>query len=72
MSAGRSCRLRALARRWRLQKLGIAARSATVSAVAVMIALTLAGAILDVALYRYLLAGVDDATQAEFAALPSR
>jgi signal transduction histidine kinase len=62
MSAGRSCRLRALARRWRLQKLGIAARSATVSAVAVLIALTLAGAILDVALYRYLLAGVDDAT----------
>jgi signal transduction histidine kinase len=54
---------RSLTRRtWRLQKLGIAARSATVSAVAVLIALTLAGAILDIALYRYLLAGVDDAT----------
>jgi signal transduction histidine kinase len=62
MSAGRSLRHSALAHRWRLQKLGIAARSATVSAVAVLIALTLAGSVLDVALYRYLLAGVDDAT----------
>jgi signal transduction histidine kinase len=58
MSAERSLTRRA----WRLQRLGIAARSATVSAVAVLIALTLAGAILDIALYRYLLAGVDDAT----------
>jgi signal transduction histidine kinase len=62
MSAGRSSRYSALAHRRRLQKLGIAARSATVSAVAVLIALALAGAILDIALYRYLLAGVDDAT----------
>jgi signal transduction histidine kinase len=62
MSAIRSFRRRALAHRWRLQKLGIAARSATVSAAAVLIALALAGAILDIALYRYLLAGVDDAT----------
>jgi signal transduction histidine kinase len=62
MSAGGSFRHSALAHRWRLQKLGIAARSATVAAVAVLIALALAGAILDIALYRYLLAGVDDAT----------
>jgi signal transduction histidine kinase len=62
MSAGRPFRHSALAHRWRLQKLGIAARSATVSAVAVLIALALAGAVLDIALYRYLLAGVDDAT----------
>jgi len=61
MSAG-SFRRGALARRGRLQQLSISARSATVSAVAVLVALVLAGSVLDVALYRYLLAGVDDAT----------
>jgi signal transduction histidine kinase len=61
MSPG-SFRRGALARRGRLQQLSISARSATVSAVAVLVALVLAGTVLDVALYRYLLAGVDDAT----------
>lgn len=42
--------------------LGISARSATVAAVAVLVALTLAGAVLDVVLYRFMLAGVDEAT----------
>jgi signal transduction histidine kinase len=45
-----------------MKRLGIPARSATVSAVAVLVALTLAGSVLDLVLYRYLLAGVDDAT----------
>ena len=62
VSARRSCRGRALARRWRLKQLSISARSATVSAVVVLVALALAGSVLDVALYRYLLAGVDDAS----------
>jgi signal transduction histidine kinase len=62
VSANRSFRRRAFARRGRLTKLGISARSATVSAIAVLVALTLAGSVLDIALYRYLLAGVDDAT----------
>jgi signal transduction histidine kinase len=44
--------------------LGIAARSAAVSAVVVFVAFALAGAGLDVVLYRTLLAGVDDATAA--------
>jgi signal transduction histidine kinase len=52
----------ALMRLRRRAGLGISARSATVSAVAVLVALTLAGAVLDVALYRFMLAGVDDAT----------
>jgi signal transduction histidine kinase len=42
--------------------LSISARSATVSAIAVLVAFALAGAILDVVLYRFMLAGVDDAT----------
>lgn len=42
--------------------LGISARSATVAAIAVLVAFALAGAILDVVLYRFMLAGVDDAT----------
>jgi signal transduction histidine kinase len=45
-----------------MKRLGIPARSATVSAIAVLVALTLAGFVLDLVLYRYLLAGVDDAT----------
>lgn len=45
--------------------LGISARSAAVSAVAVLIALTFAGAVFDAILYRTLLAGVDDATAAK-------
>jgi signal transduction histidine kinase len=48
---------------WR-PNLGIAARSAAVSAVVVFVAFALAGAGLDVVLYRTLLAGVDDATAA--------
>jgi signal transduction histidine kinase len=43
---------------------GISARSALVSAIVVLVALTFAGAVLDVILYRSLLAGVDDATAA--------
>jgi signal transduction histidine kinase len=58
----RSFQGRVLAHRQRLKQLSISARSATVSAVVVLVALALAGAVLDVALYRYLLAGVDDAT----------
>jgi signal transduction histidine kinase len=46
----------------RLEGLGISARSATVAAIAVLVAFALAGAILDVVLYRFMLAGVDDAT----------
>jgi signal transduction histidine kinase len=45
-----------------LPSFGIAARSAAVSAVVVLIALTVAGAAFDVILYRSLLSGVDDAT----------
>ena len=60
--AMRSFRRRVSARRGWLKQLSISARSATVSAVAVLVALALAGSVLDVALYRYLLAGVDDAT----------
>ncbi|BBZ45116.1 two-component sensor histidine kinase [Mycobacterium parmense] len=41
--------------------LGISARSAAVSAIVVLLALTAAGAALDAILYRSLLAGVDDA-----------
>src|SRR3954468_13908361 len=48
---------------WR-PNLGIAARSAAVSAGVVFVAFALAGAGLDVVLYRTLLAGVDDATAA--------
>ncbi|BDE14928.1 two-component sensor histidine kinase [Mycobacterium sp. 20KCMC460] len=43
-------------------KLGIAARSAAVSGLAVLFAFAIAGATLDVVLYRSLIAGVDDAT----------
>ena len=46
----------------RLKGLGISARSATVAAIAVLVAFALAGAILDVVLYRFMMAGVDDAT----------
>jgi signal transduction histidine kinase len=59
---GESFRRGAQAHRWPLQKLSISARSATVSALAVLVALALAGSVLNIALYRYLLAGVDDAT----------
>ncbi|SPM41985.1 histidine kinase [Mycobacterium numidiamassiliense] len=45
-------------------RLGISARSAAVSAIVVLCALTIAGAGLDMILYRSLLAGVDDATAA--------
>ncbi|MCV7091725.1 HAMP domain-containing protein [Mycobacterium interjectum] len=43
------------------RSLGISARSAAVSAIVVLLALTLAGAGLDALLYRTLLGGVDDA-----------
>ncbi|MDT5166247.1 MAG: hypothetical protein QOC88_3141, partial [Mycobacterium sp.] len=46
----------------RLKGLGISARSATVAAIAVLVAFALAGAILDVVLYHFMMAGVDDAT----------
>lgn len=61
VAAGRSFRRRAFGHLGRLKQLSISARSATVSALAVLVALALAGSVLDVALYRYLLAGVDDA-----------
>ena len=51
-----------LARLMRLPNLGISARSAAVSAMVVLVALTFAGAGLDLILSRSLLAGVDDAT----------
>src|SRR6201996_8272900 len=51
-----------LARLLRLPSLGISARSAAISAVVVLVILTLAGAGFDLILYRSLLAGVDDAT----------
>jgi signal transduction histidine kinase len=60
--AVRSFRRSALARLGRLKKLGISARSAAVSAIVVSVALALAGSVLGVVLYRFLLAGVDDAT----------
>jgi signal transduction histidine kinase len=44
--------------------LGVSARSAAVSAIVVLVALTLAAAALDGLLYRTLVAGVDDATAA--------
>ena len=44
---------------WRLAQLGISARSAAVSALVVLCALSVAGAGLDAVLYRKLLAGVD-------------
>jgi signal transduction histidine kinase len=53
-----------LMRAVRRPNLGIAARSAAVSAVVVFVTFALAGAGLDVVLYRTLLAGVDDATAA--------
>lgn len=43
---------------------GIPARAATVSGVVMLVALTLAGSALGLLLYRYLIAGVDDATAA--------
>lgn len=49
--------------------LGIAARSAAVSAVVVLIALIFAGAVLDAILYRSLLAGVDDAAAGRVTAI---
>lgn len=51
-----------LARLMRLPSLGISARSAAVSAVVVLVALTLAGTAFDLILYRSLIADVDDAT----------
>jgi signal transduction histidine kinase len=51
-----------LARLIRPPSLGISARSAAISAVVVLFALTFAGAAFDVILYRSLLAGVDEAT----------
>src|SRR5690348_1983350 len=55
-------RRRELARLLRLPSWGIAARSAAISAVVVLVTLTFAGAALDLILYRSLLTGVDDAT----------
>jgi signal transduction histidine kinase len=49
--------------------LGISARSAAVSAIVVLFALTIAGAGLDAILYRSLLDGVDDATAARVATI---
>ena len=54
-------RRRGLVRSVRPLNLGISARSAAVSAIVVLLALTFAGAGLDAILYRSLLAGVDDA-----------
>ncbi len=51
-----------LARLMRLPDLGIAARSAAITAVVVLVALTFAGATFDLILYRSLLVGVDDAS----------
>ncbi|MGH3967816.1 MAG: two-component sensor histidine kinase, partial [Mycobacterium sp.] len=48
----------------RLPNLGVPARSAAVSAIVVLVALSLAGAVLDAILYRSLLDAVDDATAA--------
>jgi signal transduction histidine kinase len=49
--------------------LGIAARSAAVSAAVVLVAFAVAGAALDVMLYRLLLASVDDATASRVSAI---
>ncbi|MGA8547378.1 MAG: HAMP domain-containing sensor histidine kinase [Mycobacterium sp.] len=46
----------------RLPSLGIAARAAAITAVVVLVALTFAGAVFDLILYRSLLVGVDDAS----------
>ncbi|HWF68399.1 MAG TPA: HAMP domain-containing sensor histidine kinase [Mycobacterium sp.] len=46
----------------RLPSLGIAARSAAITAVVVLVALTCAGAVFDLIVYRSLLVGVDDAS----------
>ncbi|MGB6208916.1 ATP-binding protein [Mycobacterium sp.] len=46
----------------RLPSLGIAARSAAITAVVVLVALTFAGVVFDLILYRSLLVGVDDAS----------
>lgn len=56
--------LRRVASFVRLPNLGVPARSAAVSAVVVLVALSIAGAILDAILYRSLLDAVDDATAA--------
>src|SRR5882757_592728 len=58
----RPLRRRELARVMRLPSLGISARSAATSAMVVLVALAFAGAAFDLILYRWLLAGVDDAT----------
>lgn len=47
-----------------VRRLGVSTRSAAVSAIVVLVALTFAAAALDAILYRSLLAGVDDATVA--------
>ena len=62
---------RSVVGRWllRLLPLGISARSAAVSGIVVLFALTIAGAGLDVVLYRSLLDGVDDATAARVATI---
>ncbi len=60
-----SCWLRGrseLVHRLRLPSLGISARSAAISAVVVLVALTLAGAAFDLTLYRSSIAGIDDAS----------
>src|ERR1700753_290392 len=62
MVAMRSIGSRALRRLDRWTQHGIPARAATVSGVVVLVALTLAGTVLGFILYRYLIAGVDDAT----------
>jgi signal transduction histidine kinase len=56
----RSCRIQSV-RVPAVLNLGISARSAAVSAVVVLVALTIAGAALDAVLYRSLLTGVDGA-----------
>ena len=58
----RSIRFSTLGRLRRYTRLGIPARAATVSGVVVLVALALAGSGLGLILYRYLIAGVDDAT----------
>ena len=60
--SSRPLRRSELAHLMRLPNLGISTRSAAISAVVVLVALTFAGAGLDLILYRSLLAGVDDAT----------
>lgn len=49
-------------RRWHSLNLSISARSAALSAIVVLVAVTLAGVVLDLILYRSLLSGVDDAS----------